>query len=96
MARERMITRTFTGNKYEMMVTDIKNAQVITDSFYSDEVQSDKAIKAYNELNAPDFVAVAILKTEKVCKRYGMPESQFIELAQELPLLQAQFDELNR
>lgn len=87
MARKRMVTRTVTGTDAEIKVVvisenEITNIHVTISGEYADNDKLLKAIKKQTETD--DLKVLALVSTTKIDKCYGMLESEFIKLAQEL------------
>ena len=88
MARVRMVTRTITETKVEVMVCNIETASVDTEVYtLCGEFTEDKDILKYLEKNYArenvKFVAVSGKQTTE--QLYGIEETEFIKLARVLP-----------
>lgn len=88
MSRVRMVTRTITETKVEVMVCNIETATVDTEIYtLCGEFTEDKDILKYLEKNFNrdnvKFVAVSGKQTTE--QLYGMEETEFIKLARVLP-----------
>ena len=88
MSRVRMVTRTITETKVEVMVCNIETATVDTEIYtFCGEFTEDKDILKYLEKNFNrdnvKFVAVSGKQTTE--QLYGMEETEFIKLARVLP-----------
>ena len=88
MARERMVTRTVELSVCEVMCLNTQTAEVSVKTYeigggIADEKTLLKAIKKLYETDT--FKCVSISKVTPKEILYGMPESQFIELATVLP-----------
>lgn len=88
MARERMVTRTVELTICEVMCMDTTTAEVKINTYevgggLSDHKALLKAIRKAHETETFKCVAISNTTTKEIL--YGMPESQFIELAQILP-----------
>lgn len=88
MARERMVTRTVELAICDVMCVNTITAEVITKTFeigggVSDKTALLKIIKKQHETDTFKCVDITNITTKEIL--YGMPESQFIELATILP-----------
>ena len=88
MARERMVTRTVELSVCECLCMDIDTASIITKTFeigggLTDEKALLKAIQKQHETDSFKCVKITNIMPKEIL--YGMPESQFIELATILP-----------
>lgn len=87
MSRERMVTRTITITRVEVMALDITNAEVITTTFeLNGEYTADTALKRIKkncETDTMKYVHVEKISSEDVL--YGMSEYEFIKYAKVLP-----------
>lgn len=87
MARMRMVTRTVEVNTYTVMTCDTETANVRNIDYaigaINDPIDAMKVLKKQHETETLKLVAIVDHKTETTL--YGMPEEQFIQLAQILP-----------
>lgn len=85
MARKRMVTRTITSTKAEMLVYDIASDEIKRVEYkLSGELSEEAALKAI----AKEHTEVRPLKVTEVVVQeelYGMTEEKFLELAVILP-----------
>lgn len=91
MARERMVTRTITTTKFEVLTCTVVNPEVKTEyvtvpgKFVGESADKIlKAVKAVYETAVIKVVAV-LNDGEEIETLYGMPESEFIRNAVILP-----------
>lgn len=87
MSRERMITRTVTATIANVMVVEIKTAKAYTTQIaltgsYKD---NNDILKTLKKNDNEELVYAAIVSTETKETLYGMPESEFMKYAKELP-----------
>ena len=87
MAREKMVTRTVTATVAKVMVVEIASAKAYTTEITLTGVFKDNAdlLKTLKKNDTNELVYVAIVSTETKETLYGMPESEFIKYAKELP-----------
>lgn len=88
MAKERMVTRTIETKEVEVMTVDTESAevkiQVITVGVdYNKTPDTLKYLRKHHETDTLKIVSV--IKETVTTKLYGMPEQDFIRLAQVLP-----------
>ena len=88
MARERMVTRTVELSVCEVMCLNTETAEVSVKTYeigggISDEKSLLKAVKKLHETDTFKCVSITSITPKEIL--YGMPESQFIELATILP-----------
>lgn len=88
MARKRMVTRTVTGTRVNVLCLDtVKcepfNKEVIITGTGLDDKKLLKEVKKV--VDTDEITAVKIVDTESVETLYGMDEQKFIELAEVLP-----------
>lgn len=88
MARVRMVTRTVTVTNVEVMCLTVSSAEVSTRTFkisgnIVDKQDALKLVKKSHETD--DFKPTAIISMSTEELLYGMPEEQFINLAEVLP-----------
>ena len=87
MSRERMVTRTVTITKVEVMALNVTNAEVITTSFeLNGEYTAESALKRIKkncETDTMKYVHIEKISSEDVL--YGMSEDEFIKYAKVLP-----------
>lgn len=85
MARKRMVTRTITFTTVTATVYDIQTDEIKTLEYkLSGELSADEALKAITK----DHKEVRPLKVTDISVQeelYGMPEEEFLELAEILP-----------
>ena len=88
MAKERMVTRTIETKEIEVMTVNTETAEVLNICItvgvdYNKSSDTLKFIRKHYETETVKIVAIV---SEKVTtKLYGMPEQEFIRLAQILP-----------
>ena len=87
MARERMVTRTVETANLQVLSVDVKTTETFICKFaISATIPEEKRLKYVQKNFSKDgTVYAAILATTVTQRLYGMPESKFIELAEELP-----------
>ena len=87
MARERMITRTVEITVAHVMCLNVETAEVSTKPFTVTGKQEEKTLlkTLKKQCETESFKLVAITEVTTYEKLYGMPESEFIALAKELP-----------
>ena len=88
MARIRMVTRTVNVTNCEVMALTISTASVSTDTLKVSGTfdSKDEALKAIKkQYETADYKPTAIINMEVSEILYGMPEDEFIKLAEILP-----------
>lgn len=88
MARERLITRTIETKEIEVMTVDTETAEVKIKTItvgvdYNKTADTLKYLRKHYETETVKIVSV--IKESVTTKLYGMPEQEFIRLAQVLP-----------
>lgn len=88
MARERMVTRTVSETKAQVMGLQISAGAAVTKEVtlagaYDNAGEVLKAVKKYHETD--DYKPVTVLAYETVEKLYGMTEQEFLSHAKLLP-----------
>lgn len=93
--KEKMITRTIATAKVDVLVCDMATASTETLSFTTaPEADQNKLLRRLKKQHETEQVKlVGIIAYEEEEKLYGIPESQFIAIAQELPPRQAKVQE---
>lgn len=89
--RKRLVTRTVKGLSVTVLCVNKETREtsertfVVTEKYKSEEklLNAINANYLANELSGPLWAA-GVIKTEETSKRYGMPESKFIQLAAEI------------
>lgn len=92
MAREKMVTRSVIGTHVVAMVVDITagTTQIQELNISGKYTEKEKVLKAVQKVVDNDtYKAVAVQDFKAFNTLYGMPETQFMELAQPLPELEA-------
>ena len=87
MARERMVTRTINVTMATAICMDVSTVEtsVRTLELTGETYTPDKALQALKKIYETDtFKVVAISDLDTVEKLYGMPEVDFLKVAQEL------------
>ena len=88
MARIPMVTRTFTVTKATVMCVDVNTDQTQDNEFrVTSEFKNDQKLLArLKELYETDSVKLVYLKNKELTKElYGMPEDEFMKIAEKLP-----------
>lgn len=82
----KMVTRTITTTKLEVMVVDITRGETATEVVeVAGKIEGDKALKvAKKKLETEAVKVVAIVGSDLIEKLYGIPEDDFIKYAVEL------------
>ena len=96
MARKRIVSRTVKGTFVSFISLDIASNQTssATAYIYGDYATNDKLLKAVKKFyDNSEHIALYVTASEPFYKRFGMDESKFLELAEELPLLPGSFTE---
>ena len=88
MARERMVTRTVETKEVEVMTVNTETAEVkvsviVVGVDYNKATDTLKYLRKHHETETVKIVSV--IKETVSTKLYGMPEQDFIRLAQVLP-----------
>lgn len=88
MARERMVTRTVTATRANVLCLNIQTAEpfnqnIILSGTYKDKAAVERAVKKF--VDNEEVKAVTVVDVTEEETLYGMPEQQFIELAKVLP-----------
>ena len=88
MARRRMVTRTITFTKAEVMTVDVTTAEVSTNEYringlFEGTTDLLKALKKAYETDYIKLVKIEGFNSEEIL--FGMDESKFMELAEVLP-----------
>lgn len=87
MARVPMITRTVVTTKATVLCVNTVAEETVTQVVEVPRTYTDdsKLLKAVKETLDHTIIPVKVISTETVETLYGMPEQQFIELAEKLP-----------
>ena len=87
MAREKMVTRTVSATIAKVMVVEIKTAKAYTIEFTLTGAFKDNndILKTLKKNDNEELVYAAVVSTEVKETLYGMPESEFMKYAKELP-----------
>ena len=90
--REKMITRTVSATVVTVMAVEMATAKAFTTQFTLTGNFKDNAdiLKAIKKNDTDEIVYAAIVSMETKETLYGMPESVFMQYAQELPPRKAQ------
>lgn len=90
MPRKRIVSRTVEGTLVNFIAFNKVDNATYTDSMhlYGKYTSASKALKALKSVfDDTDRVALYITSSEPFYKRFGMDESKFLDMAEELPLL---------
>lgn len=92
MAKEKLVTRSVIGTKATLMVVDIPTGTTtqLEVKIGGKFTEKEKVLKAVQKIHDNENQkVVAVLSFENFNTLYGMPESQFMEMASPLPDLEA-------
>lgn len=86
MARMRMVTRTVKTSECVVVGMNTDTYEVETKVvLLTTEHSEDSALKAIKKMDFGAWAAVKVLEVKIVEKLYGMPETEFLKYAEELP-----------